>query len=151
MKFRNFPHGVHIHTQCTDGRSLKLSRFLKSACKYFFKKILDILNYAWQYSICWNIPIKFSTMLAWQYFLAMGFPIEKYSQLLIRCNLCKEAIFSYFSFLLLKIFTTPHRLQSSQKRHIFVTFPFLCCWKFSIFLIKCSLSQWPHWLYVYFW
>ena len=60
---------------------------------------------------------KFSTMLAWQYFVALGtvFPVEKYSQLPIRCNLCKEAIFSYFSLLLLNIFTIPHYCTLCKK------------------------------------
>ena len=95
---------------------------------------------------------KFSTMLAWQYFVALWVqfsPLRNiHNYISIRCNLCKEAIFSYFSLLLLNIFTIPHYCTLCKKRNIFITFPSFCCWKFLLFLIECSLCQWPHWLYI---
>ena len=99
VKFRNFPHGVHIHTQCTDGRSLKLSGFLKSACKYFLK----IFRYS---QLCSAII----------YLLKYSYQVLNYACL---------AIFFSHGFSHWEIFTITHQVQSLQRSHIFILLLFV--------------------------
>ena len=94
----------------------------KKWLQILFKDFLDILNCARQYFICWNIRIKFYACLA--IFFSPGYNVPRWEILLMRCNLCKEAIYihiflccswSYSQFLITAVF--------AKKGNIFITFP----------------------------
>ena len=96
----------------------------KKWLQILFKDFLDILNCAWQYFICWNIRIKFYACLA--IFFSPGYNVPRWEILLMRCNLCEEAIYSYFSLLLVKLFTIPHHCSLCKKKETFsILFPLL--------------------------